>query len=47
MVFAPAAKDAPWKSFASYERRGKRVRFTSLNGVLVSCKTTSANPPAP
>lgn len=47
VVFAPAAEGAPWQPFASYVRRGERVRFTSLDGLLVSCKTTPANPPGP
>ncbi|MCZ8136652.1 MAG: hypothetical protein O9266_10130 [Porphyrobacter sp.] len=47
VVFAPAAEGAPWQPFASYKRRGERVRFTSLQGVLVACKTSPASPPAP
>ena len=39
VVFAPAAVDAPWQPFVSHVRRGERVRFTSLAGLQVSCKT--------
>jgi hypothetical protein len=39
VVFARAAEDAPWQPFANYVRRGERVRFTSLAGLQVSCKT--------
>jgi uncharacterized protein len=44
VVFAPAAEGAPWQPFASQTRRTRFVRFTSLAGGALYCRS---NPPDP
>jgi uncharacterized protein len=35
----PSAKDAPWQSFASFTRKGKRVTITTLGGENWVCRS--------
>ena len=43
VVFAPAAADAPWQPFVSQVRRTRFVRFTSLAGGELYCRTNPSS----